>query len=120
MSNQIPMFGPPPRPRKKRQSGLARNTDPESSKLAAKNVRTETLRALIVRALRDNLGGLTTAQIAVGTGRSLVSISPRMKPLQREGIVVDDGTTRKNSSGAWAIVWKLTTALWNSPSEKGK
>lgn len=84
---------------------LARRTDPVTSHAAAAVVDARTLEALIVDTLRRH-GPRTTAELADLTGASLVSVSPRMKPLAERGIVVADGK-RKNPSGVRAIAWRL-------------
>ncbi len=84
---------------------FARNTDPIPSHEAAANVAAAALESLVLATLGTH-GPLTTEQIAERADVSLVTISPRMKPLETKGKVVRDGK-RKNRSGVSATVWRL-------------
>lgn len=84
---------------------FARRTDPIPSHEAAVSIATAALEGLVADTLRK-YGPLTTEQIADITGASLVTVSPRMKPLEGRRVVVRDGK-RKNRSGVSATVWRL-------------
>lgn len=84
---------------------FARRTDPEPSHEAAAKVKTADLEQIVLDALAS-LGPSTTEQLAAFLGISLVTISPRLKPLEGKGRVVRDGK-RKNASGVSATVWML-------------
>jgi len=78
-------------------SGLARNTDPDTSHEAAK-LNTSTLESRVFEALNTN-GPMTTEEIAQATGIDLQSITPRIAPLMRLGILIDTGLRKPGASG---------------------
>ncbi len=82
-------------------TSLARTTDPTESHAASERVSASALCNLVLEALR-NRGAMTTHEIAEATGVSLVSISPRMKPLSVAGLVQRTGE-RRNGSAVWDI-----------------
>jgi response regulator of citrate/malate metabolism len=86
---------------------LVRNTDPETSYIAAKSVyaRVPTLEQRILEWLdmQGDQGG-TTEEIALALKLDRVTISPRMKPLMTKGQVVQMGR-RSGKSNKPAIVW---------------
>lgn len=84
---------------------LARRTDPETSKHAAETLNTAALERVVLEALRERPQGATSEELAEDTGLSLVTISPRLKPLEGKHLVRRDGT-RPNRSGRPATVWK--------------
>ena len=81
---------------------LARSTDPSESHMAAARVPAGGLWELVVATL-TRLGPLTAHEIAATTGVSLVSISPRMKPLTAAGLVKRTGE-RRDKRALWAVV----------------
>lgn len=83
---------------------LARNTDPQTSHDAAATVGGGKLVDLILRELSwpaAELAGMTGKELANRTGRSLNSITPRLAPLRRAGLIHPAGKRDKQ------IVWKL-------------
>jgi hypothetical protein len=84
----------------------ARHTDPKTSKLAARDVRAGTLQAVVLNAFDQADFGLTIEECAAQTGLSVVSVSPRIKPLRLKNLVRDSGRKRRNSSGYDAVVWE--------------
>jgi predicted HTH transcriptional regulator len=78
-------------------SGLARNTDPDTSHEAAK-LNTTTLEGMVLEAINAN-GPMTTEEIARATGIDLQSITPRIAPLMRLGLLVDTGLRKPGVSG---------------------
>ena len=84
-------------------TALARASDPSESHAAAARVSASALCELVLEALR-NRGPMTTHEIASYSGVSLVSISPRMKPLSVAGLVQRTGERRNGSA-----VWNITT-----------
>jgi hypothetical protein len=83
---------------------LARNTDPQTSHDAAATIGGGKLVDLILRELSwpaAELAGMTGKELANRTGRSLNSITPRLAPLRRAGLIHADGKRDKQ------IVWKL-------------
>src|SRR5258708_7528464 len=88
----------------------ARRTDPETSVEAAKsllNGQATEMEQIVLSALRGNPEGLTTHEMSDLTGVQLVSISPRIKPLLRKGLIRDSFERRTGISGRKSIVWKL-------------
>lgn len=83
----------------------ARNTDPLTSDLAADTVPVSRLQDTCLRHIRFWPYGCTSEQLADSTGIALVTVSPRLKPLEQRGLIYRDGT-RTNRSGKQAIVWK--------------
>lgn len=84
--------------------GAARKTDPETSKLAARTFAAGSICQAILDALGAAPLGMTTEEIAERLGRKLVSVSPRMRPLEQAGLVERRGT-RPNVCGTRAVVW---------------
>jgi predicted ArsR family transcriptional regulator len=64
------------------------------------------LEELVLSILQRRPSGLTTHELADVLQLSLVTVSPRMRPLVRRGAVIDSGERRKNVSGRASIVWK--------------
>lgn len=85
--------------------GAARRSDPDTSKAAAQSVNTKTLGQLVVSALKE-VGPMTTEELAAVLQETVVTISPRMRPLVNLGLVRDSGQTRANNSGRKAILWE--------------
>lgn len=81
---------------------LARQRDPATARAAAARVDTTALEGAVLDALRANPDGLTAHEIAECLNRSLVSVSPRMRPLVGKGKVVTVG--RRDGR----TVWRLT------------
>lgn len=84
---------------------LARSTDPGTSYEAAASVNTTDLEARVLVALHWFPCGATTYELAEFMQASLVSISPRMKPLASKGLVRDSGTRKRGPSGRNQTVW---------------
>lgn len=89
----------------------ARATDPGTSHAAAKAVKGEEagrLERQVVMALELGPGdGLTTHEICAIYGLEYGSVTPRIKPLVRKGLVVDSGIRRVPEGRTKAgIVWK--------------
>jgi hypothetical protein len=79
----------------------ARHTDPETSREAAEHVDTERLEVRVLFALA--LSPMTTHQIAAYLRLPVVSVSPRIAPLRRQGKVRDSGI-RSQGRSVWALV----------------
>jgi hypothetical protein len=84
---------------------LARRDDPDTSHAAAEVVNAGMLETRTLRTLP--WGDLTTEEVALRVGVPRDSISPRMRSLERKGLVVRVGK-RRNVSGVLAITWGLT------------
>ena len=78
---------------------LARSTDPDTSHEAADHVDGMKIANRVLAELRANGPG-TSHEIADRTGLSLVTVSPRMRPLECAGEVVRIG--RRNRRTIWA------------------
>jgi len=94
---------------------LARTTDPDTSKAAARSTKELRLRhaAFIMAALRDvGYRGLTSEEISEEYSEMLdmVAVARRMKELERRGLVERTVERRKNRSGRLARVWRVTSA----------
>lgn len=87
---------------------FVRRTDPSTSRAAAATVNTTELENTVLDALRAFPRGATTYQLAAHLQASLVSISPRMKPLVSKGLVRDSGTRSRGPSGRNQTVWVKT------------
>lgn len=94
-------------------TSLARNTDPETSHEAALNLDANLLERLVLETLLKH-GPLTSEGVADLLKISLVSISPRFRPLVNKGKIADTGVRAKNKSGRSAILWRAI------PAQKGK
>ena len=81
-------------------TGYARNTDPGSSHEAAGGIGSKRLQMLVIQTLSETKVPMTSIDIAKHLDIHLVSISPRMKPLEDLGKIVCVGTLPAlNSSG---------------------
>ena len=85
---------------------VARRSDPETAHQAAEKVETAKLESEVMYCLHE-YGPQTSAEIAERCGRALVSISPRLKPLEAKGKVRKTSERRKTPSGATVIVWGI-------------
>lgn len=90
-TDTLPLFATPAR---------ARATDPATSHDAARSVDTSALEALVLDTLRDHPAGLTTKEMARVTGEDRVTLSPRLRPLARKGLVREAGKRGRS------IVWE--------------
>jgi DNA-binding Lrp family transcriptional regulator len=99
-------------------SGLARNTDPDTSHEAAK-LNTSTLESRVLEAINAN-GPMTTEEIAQATGIDLQSITPRIAPLRRRGYIFDSGLRRNGASGRSRIVWAAAEEIIPEPVKTKK
>ena len=81
-------------------TGYARNTDPKSSHEAAESIDAKKLQLLVIQTLNETKVPMTSIDIAKHLGIHLVSISPRMKPLENSNQIVCVGSLPAlNSSG---------------------
>jgi predicted ArsR family transcriptional regulator len=85
----------------------ARRRDPDTSKDAAGKVGTEKLQKVILYYLLQ-LGatGATCGEIALNVGLPRDSLSPRMRTLEKAGLIVATEERRILSGGRPQIVWK--------------
>lgn len=84
----------------------ARRTDPVTSLAAAQSIKTSDLEQKVFDVIAD-IGGATTHEIADRTGISLVSVSPRIRPLVRKNLIRDSGKKREGKSNRKSIVWEV-------------
>jgi DNA-binding MarR family transcriptional regulator len=83
----------------------ARTADPSTSREAAATVHVADLEARVLRALRQSFG-MTTSELSSKLKLDRVTVSPRIAPLCRKGLVVDSGARRSGPSGRRQIVWR--------------
>lgn len=87
---------------------FARRRDPATSKAAAASISPTPLEAAVYGALLAH-GPMTTHELSEVLRLSLVTVSPRLRPMADRGLVEDSGTKRLNPSGRQSIVWKVRT-----------
>ena len=80
---------------------LARTGDLFTAKRAAASVNVSAAEAVVLAALRAHPAGLTSHELAEVTGRALVSVSPRMRPLCEKGKVREAG--RRDGRTVWRV-----------------
>ncbi len=88
---------------------LSRRTDPATAEAAAQSVTPELprLENVVLDALKQRgERGATTNELASLTGMSLVTVSPRIRPLVRKNLVEDSGERRAGASGRKSTVWR--------------
>lgn len=85
---------------------LSRNSDPITSDEAADATDVNRLEEICLRHIRFWPDGCTSKQLADSTGLSLVTVSPRLKPLERKGKVYRDVEKRKYQSTVACTVWR--------------
>lgn len=91
---------------------LARSTDPTTSHQAAFEFdpAVTKIEQRILGELRSlGRGGMTTHALAAVLDLGLVTVSPRMKPLEGKGLVRKSGRYAESPSGRRRIVWEATT-----------
>src|SRR4029434_9747128 len=96
----------------------ARGSDPDTSYDAAHHVRgarANHLEGLVVQALRLRPGGRTSHELVEITNIDWNTITPRIAPLVRKGIVYDTGRRRKGPAGRVCIVWDLIEKSYLHP-----
>jgi predicted transcriptional regulator len=93
-----------------KETGRARKADPPTAKAAARSVDATDLEQAVLAALLTN-GPMTTHEVARYLNRELVTVSPRMAPLVRKGLVQDSTLRREGPSGRKSIVWRIIPKL---------
>lgn len=86
--------------------GAARARDPETSVEAARKLCTAPLCMSVLKALAER--EQTVEELAAGMQCEIVSVSPRLKPLEMAGYVARTDERRKGQSGRPRIVWEIT------------
>ena len=88
---------------------LARRTDPSTSKSAAASISAATLTSLETRVLEAcraaGPNGLTTIELAEQLHMDRVTVSPRIAPLVKKGMLRDSGLQRMGPSGRFSAAW---------------
>lgn len=87
----------------------ARATDPETSHAAAASVEPTELELLVLAALGVRPRGCTSSELSDFLGIERVSVSPRLAPLARKGLIEASGERRRGPSGRSQIVWKASS-----------
>lgn len=91
------------------RKAYARSTDPVTSHEAAEAVSPSlpTLDDQIIAYLKTRPDGATSLEISDAIGRTRVSVSPCLRPLERLGMVIDTGEKRKSdATGFKGLIWK--------------
>ena len=88
---------------------LSRRSDPPTSHDAAVSLdgSLPDLEARVLACLRKRWNGGTSHELAEALGLSLVTVSPRLRPLANRGLIVATTEKRKGASGRSSIVWKV-------------
>lgn len=86
---------------------LSRRNDPDTSRDAAAGVNVTAMEAAVYGAIKAH-GPKTSFEIADILSLSLVTVSPRLRPLADKGMVRDSGVRRMGQSGRNQIVWEIT------------
>ena len=81
---------------------MARRTAPDTSHVAALTVDANRLEGVVVSVVRDRPRGCTVKEISAILDIEVVSISPRMKPLEGKGLIERTAERRDRS-----IVWRI-------------
>jgi predicted ArsR family transcriptional regulator len=84
----------------------ARRRDPDTSHDAAASIRMSDMERRVYRCLGGKLGAATSFEIAAFLGLSLVTVSPRLKPLVEKGLVRDSGRRKLGETGRPRIIWE--------------
>ncbi len=91
----------------------ARRTDPETSHLAAASMSEERITALQTKVLRAmvKIGGRgINDEIVNATGEPWNTVTPRMKPLERLGMIAGIGKRKSARTNRKQIEWEITDA----------
>jgi len=85
--------------------GMARVTDPDTSKEAAATVNSAALEALVVDTLRFHPDASIQDVVEI-TGERYRSISPRFAPLRRKGFIYVSGKKKAAQTGRTVQTWR--------------
>jgi hypothetical protein len=98
----VPPFGNHPRK-------MARSTDPDTSQAAAEKVDSAKLERMVYEVICMYPNGCTSDQIIKHfPNKGVQTISPRLAPLIRKGLIYDTGERRPGSAGRKQRVLKKT------------
>lgn len=88
----------------------ARRSDPSTSKASAASISAATLTSLETRVLEACRAagerGLTTIELAEQLHMDRVTVSPRIAPLVKKGMLRDSGLQRMGPSGRFSTAWR--------------
>ena len=86
----------------------ARTTDPATSHAAAFGIEKKVtkLQGIIVDCLRSSYAGATTGEMSIALGIPRDTLSPRMRTLEKMGMVMETDEVRALPGGRSQIVWK--------------
>lgn len=87
-------------------TALARHSDPSTSHEAAASIAVSHLEGIVLDMLRRYSFGATSFELAEALGMSLVTVSPRLKPLVDKGLVFDTGFRVRGESGRNQTIWR--------------
>ena len=99
MNDQPDLFG----------EAYARNTDPDTSHDAAESIEGDhaaRMEKIALEAISASPFGLNNQELVSATGLPWPSITPRVAPLVRKGLVINSGEKRLGPRGKQCIVWK--------------
>ena len=88
-------------------NAYARTTDPRTSHAAAAALSVSPVEARLLASLRE-VGPATSFELADRTGMPITTVSPRLKPLVKQGLARDSGELRRGEGGRSRIVWEAT------------
>lgn len=89
------------------EGAYARFNDPQTSTDAAHGISVaQAEMAVLEHLLKRPVRGATSDEMSDSTGIPRVTVSPRFRPLERKGLVIDSGERRRGKSGRTSIVWK--------------
>lgn len=95
--------------KEERGAAYARGSDPDTSHEAAEEVSHKAANRyekMVYNSLRTG-GPMTTHDLVENLGLAWNTISPRIKPLRRKGMVRDTGKRRIGPAGKRCIVWDI-------------
>jgi hypothetical protein len=95
--------------------GAARHTDPDTALDAADSIETTRREEAVLTALKESAYGLTTLQIAERLNLPPWSVSPRIRPLRRKGLVRDSLVRAVGPSGRKLTVWEAVSGKYEKP-----
>tara|TARA_R110000751_G_scaffold56451_4_gene120420 strand:+ start:3686 stop:4147 length:462 start_codon:yes stop_codon:yes gene_type:complete len=109
------------------ETGLARNTDPDTAKAAAKSVNASALEKVVLKGLQEH-GPMTMEETAFIMNKSINSLGPRFRPLLEKNMIYEVmsggyNLTRAGGSGRQRQVYAIQERreLWRErPIRKSK
>lgn len=88
-------------------NAVARALDPSTSHEAAASVDVSRLERIILDKLKTySAPGATSYELADALGLSLVTVSPRLRPLADKRLVLDSGFRARGTSGRLQTIWR--------------